>query len=83
MTKRTQSEAGKVLGRKGGKARWAGQSPAERSRAMRELVAKRWAKTRGPTQSISTVSGPLPLTGRITIPAMGARERWMKKPPRP
>ena len=33
-------------GKKGGKAAWANVSPEERSRRMRDLVKKRWAKAK-------------------------------------
>jgi hypothetical protein len=37
---------GKLGGPKGGKARWKGVSPKERSEIAREAARKRWGKTR-------------------------------------
>lgn len=37
------------LGRKGGKARWQGVSPAERSEAAKKAITARWAKRKRPT----------------------------------
>lgn len=49
MTKRKDPHAvalGRKGGRKGGLARWTGISAEERSRLMRELVARRWRRVK-------------------------------------
>jgi len=49
MAKRKDPHAvalGRKGGKKGGKARWSGVSPEERSRLMRETVLRRWRRTR-------------------------------------
>lgn len=49
MAKRKDPHAvalGRKGGRKGGRARWEGVPPEERSRLMREAVLKRWRKAK-------------------------------------
>ena len=43
---RAAAALSKLGARKGGKAVWANVSPEERSRRMRELIKRRWAKVK-------------------------------------